>query len=91
MIYKISFTERAVSDVLFLKKTNLAAYTKLQALLLDIQEHPYIELGKPERMKHDYAGCYSRHITVKHRIVYKVFEEAVEVLVISACKHYKDK
>jgi len=91
MSYKIRFTAQATDDVLLLKKTNPVAYVKLQKLLLEIQEHPYSGTGKPKRMKYDYSECYSRRITLQHRIVYKVYEETVEILILSASGHYKDK
>ena len=91
MNYKIRFTVQATEDVLQLKKTNPGAYVKLQKLLLEIQMHPYSGTGKPKRMKYDYSDCYSRRITLQHRIVYKVDEETIEILILSAYGHYKDK
>jgi toxin YoeB len=91
MIYKIRFTQQAEEDILRLKKSEISSYNKLQKLLFELVEHPYTGTGKPEKMKYNYLECYSRRITDKHRLVYKVFDKEIQVLVISAYKHYKDK
>jgi toxin YoeB len=91
MSYTLHFTTQAVKDVATIKKSNAKMYSKLKCLLEELIEHPYTGTGKPERMKHDYASCHSRRITHKHRLVYKILEEKVEVLVVSAYGHYYDK
>jgi toxin YoeB len=91
MSYKIRFTQQAENDMLFLKKSKIRAYNKLLKLLDELVEHPYWGTGKPERMRRDYSDCYSRRITSKHRLIYKVFTDLIEVMVISAAGHYDDK
>jgi toxin YoeB len=52
----------------------------------DIVRSPYEGIGKPEPLKHDLAGCWSRRIDQEHRIVYQVFPEKIRIL---ACRfHY---
>ncbi len=91
MIYKIEFTIDALSEIAILKKSEVAAYNKLQKLLLELMEHPYTGTGKPKQLKGDLSGCYSRRITQKHRLVYSVDNEKVIVLILSASGHYEDK
>jgi toxin YoeB len=91
MSYKIRFTEQAEEETERLKKSEAAAYKKLRKLLSELIEHPYTGTGKPEPMKHDYTGCYSRRITKKHRLVYKVSEQEITVLILSTANHYDDK
>jgi toxin YoeB len=57
----------------------------------ELVEHPYTGTGKPEPLKGDFSGCYSRHITQKHRIVYKVSDKVLVVLVLLIGSHYEDK
>ncbi|MFT6216181.1 MAG: toxin YoeB [Roseivirga sp.] len=54
-------------------------------------EHPTKGTGKPEMLKHDLAGLYSRRINKKHRLVYSINEQVVTVYVLSAWSHYGDK
>jgi toxin YoeB len=91
MSYLIRFTAQAEKETQHLKKSEPAAYNKLQKLLMELIEHPYTGAGKPEPMKYDYAGCHSRRITKKHRLIYKVSEQEILVVVISTCGHYDDK
>ncbi len=62
---------------------------KITALLADIAAHPFSGLGKPEALKYDLAGYWSRRINSEHRIIYKVHEDMVEIYVLSMRYHYK--
>ena len=60
---------------------------KIFALIADIQKHPFEGIGKPEALKYDFAGSWSRRITDEHRLVYKVEETFIRIV---SCKyHYK--
>ena len=45
-------------------------------------------IGKPEPLKHDMSGMWSRRITDEHRLVYRILDD--EVLIYSCARHYKD-
>lgn len=45
---------------------------KIRELLRDIKRNPFTGLGKPEPLKYDLKGCWSRRITAEHRLVYKI-------------------
>jgi toxin YoeB len=60
-------------------------YAKIVELIRDIQRSPFTGLGKPEPLKHDLAGYWSRRINDEHRLVYKVTDEAI---VIAACRYH---
>jgi len=48
-------------------------------------------MGRPEQLKGDRTGCWSRRITLKHRIVYKIDNGVLTVLILTAAGHYADK
>ncbi len=69
-----------VDDGLILKKIN--------ELIKDIERHPYEGLGKPEPLRFDLAGFWSRRIDREHRLVYRVIDQ--EILIYS-CRYHYDK
>ena len=74
-----------------LKSGDKASIKKLQKILHQLTEHPFIGVGNPEPLKYQLTGKWSREINKKDRIIYKVNEEIVTVFVISAMGHYTDK
>ena len=68
------------------QKTIMDRITKL---LKDIAEHPYYGIGKPEALRYELTGKWSRRINDEHRIVYEVDEDSNEVNVISLYGHYE--
>ncbi len=79
-----------MEDLEYWKKVNNTAILKrIELLLADIAEHPFTGIGKPERLKFDLAGKWSRRINSEHRIVYKVTEQGIEILILSMRWHYK--
>lgn len=92
MIYRLVYTIEAEKDIEQLKKAgDKATILKLRKLLIELREHPLVGTGKPEILKYNYKGCYSRRISQKHRLVYSIDDEKITVLVISAAEHYDDK
>lgn len=61
---------------------------RIQLILEELETHPYSGTGKPEQLKHELSGYWSRRINRKDRLIYKVEEEIVLVLVVSAMGHY---
>jgi len=56
--------------------------------LRDIAEHPFTGLGKPEPLRHELSGFWSRRITQAHRLVYRVESETVVVI---GCRYHYGK
>lgn len=54
-----------------------------------MSEHPYIGIGKPEALKYELAGYWSRRINSEHRIVYRVIEDVIEIEVLAIRYHYR--
>jgi toxin YoeB len=91
MIYEVKYMPEAIDDITSLKKTNIQSYNKVMHLIRELHEHPRTGTGKPELMKYDYVGCWSRRITGKDRLVYRIDDDKVIVLVLTAKGHYGDK
>ncbi|HAL82147.1 MAG TPA: Txe/YoeB family addiction module toxin, partial [Mucilaginibacter sp.] len=73
---EIIYTPRAVEELKYWKRSgNKAIQNKIKILLNAIQENPYEGIGKPEPLKHDLSGAWSRRITQEHRLVYEVNEK----------------
>jgi toxin YoeB len=90
MIYQIKFTEAALKDIERLKKSgNKSVLKKLAGLFLELQEHPRTGTGQIEQLKHYEVETLSRRINREHRLVYRVEDETIVVLVLSAFGHYK--
>ena len=88
-MYRIAFTEPADEDKDFWKKSGQKAImNRISRLLSDMQEHPETGIGKPELLKYDLAGKYSRRINNEHRIVYSIDEKNQVVTVYSLRGHY---
>lgn len=89
---EVIYSERALKDRTFWKKSgNKVIMNKITALIEDIQLHPYEGIGKPEPLKYELSGKWSRRINKEHRIIYRVSEEdKIEILNILSLKgHYE--
>jgi len=60
---------------------------KINELLKDISRSPYEGIGKPEALKFNYAGYWSRRIDEEHRLIYKVEQDEI---LIYKCRFYYD-
>ena len=72
----------------FYKLGDKAIIKKLEKILEELIDHPTKGTGKVEQLRGDLAGCWSRRLNKKHRIVYEVNESVVTVFVVSASGHY---
>lgn len=86
---EIIISPTAKKDLEYWKKTgNVSVMKKINSLITDIIEHPFIGLGKPELLKYELAGCWSRRINSEHRLVYRVEKEDTIVYIVAARSHY---
>lgn len=77
---EIEFSDKALEDKDYWKKSgNVAVQKKIKELLSTILKTPYEGIGKPELLKYDLSGKWSRRITQKDRLVYEVFENTIRV------------
>lgn len=82
---KITFEKGAFEDFTDWATTDKRIYRRIVALILDILREPFTGLGKPEPLRHQMQGYWSRRIDDEHRLVYRVDDEAVTIV---ACKYH---
>ncbi len=83
---KIIFTKNSWEDYILWQSEDKKMLRKINELIKDIQRTPFEGKGKPEPLKYDLAGFWSRRIDREHRLVYQVSKN--EILVYSCRFHY---
>lgn len=83
----ISWTNGAWADYLYWQATDKKTLKRINALIKDCKRNPFDGIGKPEPLKHDLAGYWSRRIDDTHRLVYG-YEN--DTLIIIACRYHYD-
>ena len=74
------WSRKAWADYLYWERTDRRVRDKINSLIEDAQLHPFTGLGKPEPLKHDLAGVWSRRISREHRLVYRVHGKDLEIV-----------
>jgi len=83
---KVIFEQTAQEDLFYWAKSDIKVLKKIIELIEDTQKTPFSGLGKPEPLKHELKGFWSKRITEEHRLVYKVTDD---FLIIIQCRwHY---
>lgn len=87
---KLLWEEDAWEDYLHWQHNDRRTLKRLNALIKDVKRGPFDGIGKPEPLKANLQGWWSRRITGDHRLVYRVNGEGTEAyIVISQCRfHY---
>jgi len=83
---RIIFTKNSWEDYTSWVNTDKKTLQKINTLIKDIQRNPFEGKGKPEPLKYDLAGFWSRRIDREHRLVYRF--ENNEILIYSCRYHY---
>jgi len=82
------FSDIAWEDYTSLLDEDRKIIKKINMLLKDVERNPFDGLGKPEPLRNELSGYWSRRITEKHRLIYKVYEDKIYII---GCKgHYDD-
>lgn len=79
------FSSNAWDDYLYWQKTDKVLLKRINKLIKDIQRDPFEGIGKPEPLKHNLTGYWSRRINQEHRLVYKIRDDA---LLIAQCRYH---
>ncbi len=92
MKYTVFLTDNAKADIIkFRKAGDKKILKKIDVLLTELESHPTTGTGCPKPLLGDRTGQWSRRITQKHRLIYKIDNDRVIVLVLSSWGHYDEK
>ena len=89
---KVILSKKAEGDFAYWNKSgNKAILKKIGYIIEDIQLHPYDGIGKPEQLKYELSGIWSRRIDREHRLVYQILQDGIiDILSILSLKgHYE--
>jgi toxin YoeB len=87
MKHAITFTPKAFDSYKDWATTNKQIFKKINELIQSIDRTPFEGIGKPESLKHQLQGCWSRQINEEHRLVYQVISES-EIIILQCKFHY---
>jgi toxin YoeB len=82
---KLTWSAEAWDDYLYWQETDKKTVKKINELIKDASRTPFDGKGKPEPLKHNLAGFWSRRITAEHRLVYAMSDDAV---LIASCRYH---
>ena len=87
MSNNILFTETAWEDYCYWQNQDKKTLKKINQVLNDIKRHNFTGIGKPEPLKNELSGFWSRRIDEKNRIVYKIENDIIQII---QCKGHYD-
>ncbi len=90
-MYSIRFEAKVDKIIAKWKKSNPILFKKLRSILVDIMQHPRSGIGHPEPLIGGGDITYSRRISAHNRIIYRIHDNEVYVVVIELEGHYDDK
>ncbi|TFF33823.1 Txe/YoeB family addiction module toxin [Mucilaginibacter psychrotolerans] len=86
MKLELLWQSHAWGDYLYWQQTDIKVLERINALINDALRSPFKGIGKPEPLKGNLSGCWSRRITDEHRLVYKIRDE--KLYIIQCRNHY---
>jgi len=85
-VKSLEFDQNAIEDLSYWVKKDRRKAEKILDLVQEIAKNPFIGSGKPEPLKFNLSGCWSRRIDQEHRVVYSVEDKKIRIL---SCRfHY---
>lgn len=81
----LEFDVAAVEDLAWWIEQDRKKALRVIRLVIEVRKDPFNGIGKPEPLKHELAGCWSRRIDGEHRLVYQVTENKIRIL---ACRYH---
>jgi toxin YoeB len=81
----LEFDAAAFEDLAWWAEQDRNKAARIIKLIMDIQRDPFHGLGKPEPLKRELSGCWSRRIDPEHRLVYQVTDKKIRIL---ACRYH---
>ena len=82
---RIRFDEQAWEDYLYLQAHDPKLLARLNGLIKECSRTPFQGTGKPEPLRGNYSGWWSRRLTKEHRLVYRI---EADVLLIAQCRYH---
>lgn len=82
---KIVWDENAREDYLWWQQQDRKVLKRINTLIKDIARNGHEGIGKPEALKHDWSGFWSRRITDEHRLIYAITDTSI---LIAACRYH---
>jgi len=81
----LEFDPAAFEDLAWWIEKDRKKALRIIKLIEAIQRNPFQGIGRPEQLKHDLSGCWSRRIDHEHRLVYEVLDDKIRIL---ACRYH---
>jgi toxin YoeB len=82
---RVIFSEQSWADYLYWQQNDKKMLKRINELIKDIKRSPFAGIGKPEPLKHNLSGFWSRRMDTEHRLVYQVTEND---LLIASCRYH---
>jgi toxin YoeB len=83
---KLIFSEQAWSDYIYWQQNNKKTLKRINLLIESVRRSPFEGIGKPEPLKHQFSGYWSRRIDNEHRLIYRIESDAI--LIAQLRYHY---
>jgi toxin YoeB len=83
----LEFDVAALEDLAWWIEQDRKKALRILRMIQDLPRDPFVGLGKPEPLKHELAGCWSRRIDQEHRLVYQV--QTAKIRILSCRYHYE--
>ena len=84
-VRSLEFDPLGFEDLTWWIKKDRKKALRIVELIKDVQRNPFSGIGKPEPLKHELSGCWSRRIDQQHRLVYEVKKDRIRIL---ACRYH---
>ena len=81
----LEFDSAAFEDLAWWIQQDRKIALRIVNLIKEVQRDPFTGIGKPEPLKHELKGCWSRRINQEHRLIYQVLENKIRIL---ACRYH---
>ncbi len=81
----LEFTPESWADYLYWQKIDKKIVNRIHDLIKDVKRNPFEGIGKPEPLKYQLQGCWSRRINQEHRLIYRVNNKTIQII---ACRFH---
>ncbi|SHH02730.1 toxin YoeB [Anaerosphaera aminiphila DSM 21120] len=85
---ELRWSKNALKDIEYWKKTDSTKVKRIKELINNIVDSPYEGIGKPEPLRFEWTGYWSRRINSEHRLIYKYNEQYIEIV---SCRYHYGK